>query len=77
MTYVYESPDGGNTVYRREIGSTDRELHSISVEQHRCNQQTEKETLWQKIIQSGDTNPALQKALEQARLIYELSQTND
>jgi len=25
-TYVYESPDGGNTIYRRESGSDEREL---------------------------------------------------
>lgn len=24
--YIYESPDGGKTVYRREMGETDREL---------------------------------------------------
>ena len=24
--YIYESPDGGQTVYRREMGETDREL---------------------------------------------------
>lgn len=24
--YIYESPDGGNTVYRREFGSTTKEL---------------------------------------------------
>ena len=25
--YIYESPDKGETVYRREIGKTDRELY--------------------------------------------------
>lgn len=24
--YIYESPDGGNTVYRRKFGSTEKEL---------------------------------------------------
>ena len=29
-TYIYESPDGGDTVYRRHFGDTQREVHSIS-----------------------------------------------
>lgn len=31
ITYLYESPDGGKTVYRREHGSTNRELVSDSL----------------------------------------------
>ena len=27
VDYIYESPDKGITVYRREFGSTDRELY--------------------------------------------------
>ena len=32
--YIYESPDGGETVYRRESGSSDRELVSIGTDIH-------------------------------------------
>jgi len=73
MTYIFESPDGGNTVYRREFGKTERELHSISEQKLRWDQLLEEEMLWVKIAQAGQTNPALQAALEQARVIYELS----
>jgi hypothetical protein len=73
MTYIFESPDGGNTVYRREFGKTERELHSISEEKRKWDQQLEEEMLWVKIAQAGRTNLALQAALEQARVIYELS----
>ena len=73
MTYIFESPDGGNTIYRREFGKTERELHSISEEKRKCDQQLEEEMLWVKIAQVSRTNPALQAALEQARVIYELS----
>jgi hypothetical protein len=73
MTYVYESPDGGNTVYRRECGKTDRELHSVSEEKRKWDQLLEEQMLWVKIAQSSRTNPALQAVLEQARVIYELS----
>ena len=73
MTYIFESPDGGNTVYRREFGNTQRELHSIREEKRKWDQRLEQEMLWVKIAQAGQTNPALQTALEQARVIYELS----
>ena len=26
-SFIYESPDGGQTIYRRKIGSADRELY--------------------------------------------------
>ena len=76
MTYIFESPDGGNTVYRRECGKIDRELHSISEEKRNWDQQLEEEMLWVKIAQASRTNPALKAALEQARVIYELSRND-
>jgi hypothetical protein len=60
-------------VYRREFGKTERELHSISEEKRKWDQQLEEEMLWVKIAQAGQDNPALQAALDQARIIYELS----
>jgi hypothetical protein len=73
MTYIFESPDGGDTVYRREFGKPQRELHSISEEKRRWDQQLEEEMLWVKIAQASRTNPALRESLDQARIIYELS----
>jgi len=73
MTYIFESPDGGQTVYRREFGQTQRELHSISDEKRRWDLQVEEEMLWVKIAQASRTNPALKSVLDQARVIYELS----
>jgi len=73
MTYIFESPDGGDTVYRREFGMTQRELHSISEEKRKWDQRLEEEMLWVKIAQAGRPNPTLQAALDQARVIYELS----
>ena len=76
MKYVYESPDGGQTVYRRAFGQTQRELHSISDEKLRQDQQVKEQMLWAKIAQASQTNPALKSALDQARLIYELSRND-
>jgi hypothetical protein len=77
MSFIYESPDGGNTVYKRKIGQSQRELHSISEEKRKWDQQLEEEMLWVKIAQVGRTNPALQAALDRARIIYELSRVDD
>jgi hypothetical protein len=60
-------------VYRREFGKIDRELHSISEEKRKWDQRLEEEMLWVKIAQDSQSNPALQAALDQARVIYELS----
>lgn len=77
MSYIYESPDGGNTVYKRKIGQSQRELHFISEEKRKWDQQLEEEMLWVKIAQAGRTNPALQAALDRAQIIYELSRVDD
>jgi hypothetical protein len=76
MTYIFESPDGGDTVYRRKIGKTQRELHSISESKQRWDNQLEEEMLWVKIVQASRTNPALQEAMARARVIYELSRND-
>jgi hypothetical protein len=77
MTYIYESPDGGETVYRRKFGQTTREIHSISEEKAKWDQRVNEEMLWSKIVQASKSNPALQVALEHARVIYELSRDNN
>jgi hypothetical protein len=76
MKYIYESPDGGDTVYRRKTVQAQRELHSVSEEKRKWDQQVENEMLWVKIVKSSRTNPALQAALEQARVVYELSRND-
>lgn len=76
MTYIYESPDGGNTVFRRVSGSACRELHSVSEQKRKWDQQVEEEMLWVKVFQASRTNPALQQALERALVIYRLTQND-
>jgi hypothetical protein len=76
MTYIYESPDGGHTVFRRETGSDRQELHSISEQKRKWDQQVEEEMLWVKVFQASRTNPALQQALERALVIYRLTQND-
>jgi hypothetical protein len=76
---VFESPDGGNTVYSRELGSDKRELiqqydprthdgrplHDLIME----------DKLWGNIRRAAETNPTLQDALDRAIMIYHLTKT--
>jgi len=72
---IYESPDGGETVYVREPGSTQRRLHSESARAIGLKEQMRDAQLWNQIHQEAKTNPALQTAIEQVKLIYHLSKS--
>ena len=72
---IYESPDGGETVYVREHGSTQRKLHSESARAIDIKDQLREDQLWGQIRRAAKTNPALQHALEQAQVIYQLSKS--
>ena len=72
---IYESPDGGETVYVREHGSTQRQLHSESARAIDIREQVREDQLWAQIRLAAKTNPALQNAIEQVKLIYHLSKS--
>jgi len=73
MTYVYESPDNGDTIYRRKVGEKERELHSVSEEKKTLLDQIKESKLWGDIHRAALTNPALQEALDRVKVIYYLS----
>ena len=78
---IYESPDGGKTVYAREFGSSTRQLVGYHYDVNNSHVQAnsvgqkdlEDHILWNEIRQAAKTNPALQKAMERVKLIYRLS----
>lgn len=73
-TYIYERVD--NTVFRREAGSTQREVVGYD---HRTSDgrplrdHMQEDKLWGNIRRAAHTNPALQDALDCAIMIYNLS----
>ena len=77
MSYIYESPDGGDTVYKRKIGSTDRLLHRIDEKKKMQDALEVQWLMWKQILLASRTNPALQQALDRAQIIYELSRVDD
>lgn len=68
MTKIYESPDGGKTVYEREFGSTQRQQIISEGQADLLEHQ-----LWHEIRMAAKTNPALQKAMSRVKMLYRLS----
>jgi hypothetical protein len=72
MTDIYESPDGGHTIYVRKHGSNERSLYKEDTYAKNIKRQQE----WYQIWSHKDSNPALQKAVERVIMIYRLSKDN-
>ena len=69
--YIYERV--GDVVYARESGSTTRREIGRDYELH---ERMMEDKLWGEIRRAAPANPALQKALDRAIMIYRLSKDN-
>jgi len=69
---IYESPDGGHTVYARRPGSTQRELYSQSEERQLELAELEQQKRWVDIFQERKNNAELDRLCEQVEMFYEL-----
>lgn len=67
-TYIYESPDGGDTIYRRTMGSVDREL----VREGPLRKLQQRSQLWRKIFQAAESDPVLQDMLDRVEVYHSL-----
>ena len=74
MAYIYESPDHGETVYRRKIGNNSREIYKQNAEKQAMQDQW---LMWRDILTASKTNLALKEALDRAQIIYELSRNDN
>ena len=70
---IFESPDGGETVYVREPGSNQRQLHKESEKKKSVHKQLQESKLWGNIHRAAKTNPGLNELIEQAKVLYHLS----
>lgn len=73
---VYESPDGGKTVYSRKLGETERKLEYMSNETIEMIETNKQLQLWKKIIEMSLNDENLAKELNRVKLLYHLK-TND
>jgi hypothetical protein len=71
---IYESPDGGRTVYARRPGASKRELHSQDSKLQLELAELEREKRWVDIFGARKTNPELDYLCEQVEILYQLSQ---
>jgi hypothetical protein len=67
-TYIYESPDGGGTIYRRTMGSLDREL----IREGPLRKLQQRSQLWRDIFQAAESDPVLKDMLDRVEVYYTL-----
>ena len=70
---IFESPDGGRTVYARRPGQTTRELYSQDPQLQQELKELECEKRWVDIFGARQDNPELNRLCEQVEIFYELS----
>jgi hypothetical protein len=71
-TYIYESPDGGETTYAREAGAP---LESrVMIGQSWQARELVEQRMWTDIYKHRNRNTALQHAVEECIIIYKLSE---
>jgi hypothetical protein len=69
---VFESPDGGRTVYARRPGSDKRELHWQDPNLQQEIRELESQKRWVDIFQARRDNVELNDLCEKVELLYEL-----
>ena len=83
VTYIYER--NGEEIYAREMGKTERTMIGYQYQNkvdirtadgRPLHEHISEEKLWGEIRRAASTNPALQKALDRAIMIYRLSKDN-
>lgn len=72
---IFESPDGGRTVYARRPGEDQRRLHSRDPELERELAELERQRRWAKIQEQRHADPELDRLCEAVEIYFELRRT--
>lgn len=72
VRYVYESPDGGETTYARETGTTERQLIGQTDKSRSLHEQMMEDQLWGQIRRRAKSHTGLQEELERVKMLYYL-----
>jgi hypothetical protein len=70
--YIYESPDGGKTIYRRTMGNAHREKHFESADVIASHERNRQDQLWRQIRLAASQNTQLSKMLDEVIIYYRL-----
>jgi hypothetical protein len=68
IIYVYESPDRGESLYRRRAGTNQREL----VQEGPLRKKMLRSQLWRDIFEAAETDPDLKHMIEQVEIYHAL-----
>jgi len=74
---IYESPDGGKTVYSRTNGSPQRKLHTAPSSIDGEIERVQREAKWLSILKMSERSPALSEAIDKCIVLYELQKSSD
>lgn len=77
MPKIFESPDHGETVYVRELGSKDKKLYDISPAAVKEMKETLLTREWLDIRHAARQHPALQKSVDHVIMLYRLIQNGN
>ena len=65
---IYESPNGGKTVYSRKSGSSDRTMVKEDNSKNHITRWYE----WREILKLAETEPSLADSISKAEIVYAL-----
>lgn len=69
---IYESPDGGKTVYARKSGETVRHLHSVDPVWQKEQELNVRWANLKEAVFMADTDPAMNDLIEKVEIYYRL-----
>jgi hypothetical protein len=75
--YIYESPDGGKTIFARERGVHPIKRVLIGAQHPTIQDRLEEERLWKDILELSRTNETLKSELERVVTVYHLVKDSD
>jgi len=73
---IFESPNGGRTVYARIPGNHHRQLHSQDPGSQLELEELEQQKRWVDIFQARQDNKELNQLCEQVEILYKLGRTD-
>lgn len=74
---IYESPDGGKTVYSRKPGEANRSVHHIDSEYEKEQKLTRRWLNLKEAVFMADSDKALDYAIERVEILYALKKDED
>jgi hypothetical protein len=73
---IFESPDGGRTVFARQPGNNSRSLHYQDPKLKQELQELEAKRRWAEIFEARSNNVALDELCNKVEVLYELIKKN-